>query len=181
MGPAFQHIALIADPALLRSASGVRINLTLWVARKGLDHSSSLHDYFRFKLKPFLQRRDATERLRIEFPWNRHPIDGYAICQTVDAHTLMRVPDHFWSLFPKPQDSSSRGFILSDEATRPSGSLKCLEFLHGPFLACLIAILLLRRSEKCIREKQPPPTPEPLLGKPFLSRLEAQMPKRCPR
>jgi hypothetical protein len=65
-----------------------------------------------------------------------------------------------WCFFPKPHHGSFRGFIHLHKPALPRGSLKRLQFLHGPFLPCLfVAGLLDRFLEQFPSRKTPPQLP----------------------
>jgi hypothetical protein len=94
--------------------------------------SSALLNCFGFQsqLKPFLERRDAAKCFGIYFTRNSHPINGYAIGHTVDAHALVLLRSSGRAVFPEPQDRSSLGSFHRDEATFSGGGLKLLKSLH---------------------------------------------------
>src|SRR5579859_7133358 len=98
--------------------------LTLRMAPEVSGHSSPLLDGQRFKLKPFLQRRDITKRFRIKLSGDPNPIYGHAACHRVDAHALMRVPRHGWRYFPEPLHGSLPHSNVRDKSAFPGGNLK---------------------------------------------------------
>lgn len=102
-------------------------------------HSSALNNSFKFELEPFLERRDTAKRLGTYLSWNGHPVDSCAVCQAVDAHSLMGLPGGIRCSFSEPQDSPFLGFIDLNEAALPSGCLKRLKAHRSPFLLCLVA------------------------------------------
>jgi hypothetical protein len=103
------------------------------------NHSSALHNSFKFELEPFLERRDAAKRLGIYLSRNGHPVDSCAVCQAVDAHSLMGVPGRIRCCFSEPQDRPFVRFIDLNEAALPSGCLKRLKAHRSPFLSCFLA------------------------------------------
>ena len=102
-------------------------------------HSSALNNSFKLQMEPFLQSRDAAKRLRIYLSWNAHPVDGCAICEAVDAHSLISLPGRIRRSLSEPQDSPFLGLIDLNEATLPGGSLKRLKAHRSSFLLCLVA------------------------------------------
>ena len=103
------------------------------------NHSSALNNSFQFQMEPFLQRRDAAKRLRIYLSWNGHPVDGCAICEAVDAHSLIGLPGRIRRSFSEPEDSSFLGLIDLNETALPGSCLKRLKAHGSPFLLCSVA------------------------------------------
>lgn len=91
-------------------------------------------------MEPLLQRRDAAKRLRTYLSWNGHPVDGCAICQAVDAHSLIGLPSGIRRPFSEPQDSPFLGFVDLNEAALPGSCLKRLKAHRSPFLLWLVAL-----------------------------------------
>ena len=102
-------------------------------------HSSALHNSFKLQMEPFLQGRDTAKRFGIHPSWNCHPVDSSAICQAVDAHSLIGLPVRIRRFFSEPQDSPFLGLIDLNEAVLSGGCLKRLKAHLNPSLLSLIA------------------------------------------
>jgi cytochrome c2 len=70
----------------------------------------------RMRLKPLLEAIDGTEGLGVALAADRLPVDGCAICETIETQTLVKVGPHIWQLVSQPQGASVLDSISFDKA-----------------------------------------------------------------
>src|SRR5580704_12037286 len=86
--------------------------------------------FVRMQSKPLLQARNGTEGPGVELRFDCLPVDGCAICQTIETQTFVRVGPHVWLAVSEPQGTSVFDFTNFNEALHAGGDLKCLKSFH---------------------------------------------------
>jgi hypothetical protein len=87
--------------------------------------------------EPLLEAGDGTEGLGVALGPDRLPVDGCAVCETIEAQTLVKVSPYVWQPASQPHGTSVFDSIDLDEAILASSDLKCSNSCHAFSLRAL--------------------------------------------